>query len=124
MNHVVVAAADFNRENVAGNLGGEGDFAARADGPVLGHEERSTTGYALDHTEQAAASGHLRVRGELDGTGHPGKFAGFGNDGFVGFEGEFEHRHGGADDLGLHEELLLREVLTREYTQQTVYLPR
>ena len=82
----------------------KGEFAARADGTVLGHEERAAAGYALDDAKEASPSRHLSVRGQLDGTAHPGKFAGFGDDGFVGFENEFEHRHGGADDLRLHED--------------------
>src|SRR6266481_2658076 len=35
MNHVIVAATDFDGQDVARNLGGEGQFAARTDGAVL-----------------------------------------------------------------------------------------
>src|SRR4029077_15080067 len=99
MNHVVVAAADFDGQDMSRNLGSEGEFAARADGTVLGHEERAAAGYALDDAKEAAASRHLSIRAQLDGTAHPGKFAGFGDDGFVGLENEFEHGHGDTDDL-------------------------
>ena len=99
---VLVAGGDLDGDDVAGDPGGEGDFAGGADGAVLGHEERAAAGDALDGAEEASAAAVLGVGGHLDGGGHPGEFAGLGDDGVVGVEGEFEDGHGGADDAVLH----------------------
>ena len=43
----------------------------------------------------------------IDGGGHPGEFAGDGDDAFARVEMDLEHRHGGTDDFVLHEAVLL-----------------
>ena len=103
VNHVFVAGADLDGDDVSRKLGGEGDFAALAQGAVFGHEERAAAGDAFDGAEDSSTSAELGVGGELDGTGHPGKLARLGDDGFVGLEDELEDGHGGADDAALHE---------------------
>ncbi len=87
---------------MAGDAGGEGDFAGCAVGAVLGHEEGAAAGDAHDGSEEAATAGVLGVGGHLDGGGHPGELASLGDDGVVMVEGELEDGHGGADDAMLH----------------------
>ena len=103
VDEVLVAGADVDGNDVAGDAGGEGDLAGGADGAVLGHEERAAAGDASDGSEESAAAGVLGVGGHLDGGGHPGELAGLGDDGVVGAEGELEDGHGGAEDAVLHE---------------------
>src|ERR1700732_2304888 len=86
--------------NVAGELGREREFARGANGAILSHEYRS-------------AAADLRVRGHLNGAAHPGKLAGFGDDGFVRLESELEHRHGGAGDAALHGEPRWKYTVTQ-----------
>ena len=106
VDEVLETGADLDRHDVTGNTGGEGDFPGAAHGTILGHKERASSGYALDGAEESAATGVLGVGGHLDGGGHPGEFAGLGDDGVVGTEGEFEDGHGGTEDAVLHECLL------------------
>jgi len=103
VNHVFATGADFDGDDMSGKFGGEGDFAALAQGAVFGHEKSAAASDTFDGAEDSAAAGELGVGGELDGTGHPGKFARLGDDGLVGLEDEFEDGHGGADDAALHE---------------------
>ncbi len=63
MDEELVARADLNRQNVAGNLGRERHFAGIALGRVLGHEQRASARHALDRPKDATAARHLRVRG-------------------------------------------------------------
>ena len=118
MNHEFAAGADLDGNDVAGDASGEGDFSGASIGAVLGHEEAATAGDTANSSEESSAARHLRVSGHLDIAGHPGELAGLGDDGVVGFEDEFENRHGGADDATLHEGLLGEEFwrgLTREF---------
>ena len=103
VDEVLVARADLDRDDVAGDAGGEGDLAGCADGAVLGHEERAAAGDALDRSEEATTASMLGVGGHLDGGGHPGELAGLGDDGVVGTEGELEDGHGGAENAVLHD---------------------
>ena len=105
VDEVLVAVADLDGDDMAGNAGGEGDLAGAADGAVLGHEEGAAAGDALDGAEEASAAGHLGVGGHLDGRGHPGEFAGLGDDGVVGSEQELEDRHGGSNNPMFHSQL-------------------
>jgi hypothetical protein len=105
VDHEFVSGRNFDRNDVAGELGGKGQFAGRSHGAVFGHEDGAAAGDALEHAEKASAAAELRVRGHLNGTGHPGEFSGFGDDGVVSFEDELEHGHGGAGDAALHENL-------------------
>jgi len=98
VDEIFVAGTHVYGDDVAGDAGGEGDFAGGADGAVLGHEERASAGDTFDRSKETAAAGVLGVGGHLDGGGHPGEFAGLGDDGVVGPEGEFEDGHGGAED--------------------------
>ena len=41
MDHVLVPSGNFDRENVAGNASGKGEFAGSTDSTVLGHKERA-----------------------------------------------------------------------------------
>ncbi len=107
VDEIFVAVANGDREDLAGDAGGEGDFAGGTVGAVLGHEEGSATGDTLDGSEETAATGVLGVGGHLDGGGHPGKFASLGDDGVVVVEGELEDGHGGADDAMVHSGCLL-----------------
>lgn len=68
---------------MAGNAGGEGDLARRSDGAVLGHEQRATTGDAANGPKDSTAARVLGVGCHLDRGGHPGQFAGLGDDGVV-----------------------------------------
>ena len=104
VDEVLVAVADGDGDDVAGDAGGEGDFAGGSEGAVLGHEEGAAAGDALDGAEESAAAGELGVGGHLDGGGHPGELAGFGDDGVVVVEGELEDGHGGAGDAVIHAE--------------------
>src|SRR5277367_3907950 len=102
MNEVFVTVAHRHGEDVAGNLGGEGEFAGRSEGAVFSHEEAAAASDATDGAKETAAAGHLGVGGHLNRGAHPGKLAGFGDNGLVGLEDELEHRHGGSDNIALH----------------------
>jgi hypothetical protein len=102
VDEVLAAGTDFDGDDVAGDAGGEGDLAGGSVGSVLGHEERAAACDATDDAEDAATTGVLGVGGHLDGGGHPGEFAGLGDDGVVVVEGELEDGHGGAEDAMLH----------------------
>jgi hypothetical protein len=104
MDHVFVSRSDLNGYDVARKLGSEGKLACGADGAVLGHEDGSAAGHALQDAEDSAPATKLRVRRQLDRTAHPRELSGFGDDGLVGFEGEFQYGHGGAGDPTLHEQ--------------------
>ena len=67
MDEIFVTVADGYGKDLAGDSGGEGDFSGGPVGAVLGHEEGSATGDALDGTEEATAAGVLGVGGHLDG---------------------------------------------------------
>src|SRR5438270_769296 len=54
MDHVFVSRRDFDRHNVARQLGCEGDLACRADRAVFGHEDRAAAGHSLDHPKQTS----------------------------------------------------------------------
>ncbi len=103
VDEVFVSVAHGDGDDVAGDAGGEGDLAGDSVGAVLGHEERSAAGDALDDAKEASATGVLGVGGHLDRGGHPGELAGFGDDGVVGVEGELEDGHGGAGDAMVHD---------------------
>jgi hypothetical protein len=45
--------------------------------------------------------------GHLDGGAHPGKLAGFGDDGVIGVERKLKDGHGGSGDAMLHGKLLV-----------------
>ena len=102
MDEVLVAGGDLDGNDVAGDASGEGDLARGSVGTVLGHEERAAACDAPNGSEDAATATVLGVGGHLDGLGHPGELACFGDDGVVVVEGKFEDGHGGADDAILH----------------------
>ncbi len=102
MDKILVASADLDWNDVAGNSSGEGDLARDADGAILGHEERASAGDTCDGAEEATAASVLGMGRHLDGGGHPGEFACFGDDGVIGGKGEFQHRHRRAEDAVLH----------------------
>ena len=77
------------------------------DGAVLGHEDAGAGSGALEDAEETAASAHLRVRGHLDRRGHPRELAALRKHALIGIEIDFENRHGGAENAGLHRECLL-----------------
>jgi len=106
MDHEFVAGADFDRDDVAGDAGGECDLAGCSEGAVFGHEEGAAAGYALECSEKAAASAELGVCGHLDGLAHPRKLSGLRDYAVVVVKKEFEDGHGGADNAVLHELLL------------------
>src|SRR5215469_11341402 len=106
VNHVLVAGCDFYRNDVPWKLGSECQFAGETHSAVFRHENRPAARDALDHAEESAATGELRVRSHLDGGAHPRKLSGFGDDGFVGLQDEFQNRHRGASDAALHVGLL------------------
>src|SRR5580692_547885 len=103
VNQVFLRWAHLDRHDCPRHLRGEGEFSREAGGAVFGHKQRSTAGHTFQDTEDSTTSAELRVRGHLDGTRHPGKFSSFGNDGFVGFEDEFEYGHGRPGDAALHD---------------------
>src|SRR5215469_17456214 len=103
VNHEVASGRYFDGKDMARQLSCKGKFAGGTDGTVFGHKDRSSAGHALEYSEQAAASGELSMRGHLNGTAHPGKFSGFGDDGFVGLKDKLENGHGGAADATLHD---------------------
>lgn len=103
MHHVVVTRLDLDRYDVAGHPGREGQLAVAAHRPVLGHEKASAPDHPFEGAKDATTAGKLRVGGHLHVGRHPGKLAGFGDDGVVGLEQKFEHGHGGADDLTFHD---------------------
>ena len=104
MNHVLVARRNFDGNDVAGELGGEGQFSRGAEGAVFGHEDGAAAGDALEDAEESSAAGELGVGRHLDRAAHPGELSGFGDDGVVGIKSEFENGHGGAGDAALHGE--------------------
>jgi len=65
VNHVLVAGADFDGDDVTGKFGGECQLAAHAAGAIFGHKQRSAARHALDSAKDASASAHLRVSGHL-----------------------------------------------------------
>src|ERR1700679_1936479 len=103
VNEIFLRWTHLNRHNVPRHLRGEGKFSGKTRRAILRHEQGSAAGHALQDAEDSAASAKLRMRGHLDRTRHPGKFSGFGNDGIVRFENEFEYGHGGAGDAALHD---------------------
>src|SRR6185437_6817387 len=110
MNHVFVPGGDFNRQNVAGDTGGEGDLAGSSDGTVCGHEEGASACNAADSPEDSAATGVLGVGRDLDGGGHPREFSRLGDNGVVGAKRELKDGHGGAKDAILHGSPMLRRI--------------
>lgn len=86
-----------------------GSFVAKASSPgaahcaIFRHEDGATTSDTLDHAEKTSATSELRMGGHLDRTAHPGEFSGFGDDGLVILEDEFEDGHRGSGDAALHE---------------------
>jgi hypothetical protein len=80
-----------------------GSLVANASSPgVFGHEDGAAAGHALEHAKEPSATAELGVGGHLNRTAHPRKFSRFGDDGLIGFEGEFQDGHGGAGDAALH----------------------
>jgi hypothetical protein len=106
VDEVLVPGADFDGDDVTWNTSGEGNFAGHADCSILSHEQRAAAGNTFDGSEETTAAGVLGVRSHLDGGGHPGEFAGLGDDCVIGAKCEFENGHGGAEDAMLHEFLL------------------
>ena len=102
MDHVLMPLGDFDRNDVSGDAGGEGDLAGCSVRPILGHEERAATSDALEGSQETTASGVLGVGGHLDGLAHPGEFAGLGDDCVIVVEEEFEDGHGSTYDAMLH----------------------
>jgi hypothetical protein len=105
VNKILVARADLDRDNVAWDASSKGNLTGSADRSVLGHEERAAASDARYGSEETTAAGVLGVSGHLDGGRHPGEFAGLGDHGIIGPEGEFKDRHGGAEDAILHDGL-------------------
>src|ERR1700733_13652468 len=99
-----MSGRNFNGNDVSRQFGAEGQLPRRTDGAVLSHKNRSATGHAFEHAEQASAAAELGMRGHLNRAAHPRQFAGFGNNRFVGLESELEHGHGGTGDAALHKE--------------------
>src|SRR5204863_9151118 len=54
VDHVAGAGADLERQDLAGQLGGEGDQALASLGPVLGHEDGAARHGAAEDAEEAA----------------------------------------------------------------------
>ena len=48
VNHVFVSGRDFDGHDVAGEFGGERDFAGGPAGAVFGHEDGAAAGHALE----------------------------------------------------------------------------
>lgn len=103
MHEVIVTSTDLDRNDVAGDAGGEGDGSGRSVSAVLGHEESSTACDTLEDPEETTAPGVLGVGGHLDGLAHPGELAGLGDHGIIVIERELEDGHGSTDDTMLHE---------------------
>src|SRR5579885_3276426 len=106
MNHEFVSGADFDRHDVSGKFGREGEFSSGAYGPVFSHEDRPAARYALQDSKEATTAAKLRVGRHLDRSAHPGEFTSLGDDRFIGIQNEFENGHCGAVDAVLHELLL------------------
>ena len=103
MDHVFVSIVHRDRQNVSGNPGCEGEFSRCSVGAILGHEQGSAARHPPDCAEKTAGARHLRMRRHLNGGAHPGKLTGLGDYGFIRLKNEFEHRHGGANNIALHE---------------------
>ena len=110
MNHVLHARPYLHCLDVTGNAGGKSDFAAVALGAVFRHEQAAATSDAFQGAEKASASTELGMGRQLDGAGHPRKFAGFGNDGFAGFQDKLQDGQGGTNDTALHRLTLLESL--------------
>jgi hypothetical protein len=102
MDKVFMPSGDFDRDDMPRNASGESDLAGGANRPVLGHEERATTGNAPDGPEETPASRMLGMCSHLDRGGHPGKLACLVDHGIVRAKGKFEDGHCGADNAMLH----------------------
>ena len=102
VDHVLLAGADGDGDDVARDLGGERDFAGILHGAVFSHEEAAAAGHALEHAEEAAASAHLGVGGHLDRSSHPGELTALGKDALVGIKLHIKYGHSGALDSCLH----------------------
>src|SRR5271154_5833543 len=102
MDEILISIAYWDRKNVPGNFGCEGEFAGRSEGAVLGHEQAAAARDPADRAQKSTSTRHLRMGGHLDGGAHPGKLSGFGDDSFVGLEDELKHRHGGTNYIALH----------------------
>src|SRR5579862_3133782 len=53
MDHVFVAGGDFDRDDVAGHMGGKGQLAGAAEGAVLGHEEAAAADNPLQRDRKS-----------------------------------------------------------------------
>ena len=106
MDQVFLAGGDGDGDNVAGDFCGKSDGAGGALGGVLSHEEGAAADDALECAEEAASAAVLGGGVHFNGCGHPGEFAGDGDNAFIGIEVDFEDGHGGADDFVLHKGVL------------------
>ena len=70
------------RDDLAGELGAEGDHGIVALSGEVGHEQR----FASEHAAQDAAQPTAHVGVHADALLHPGEGAGFGVDGLAGAE--------------------------------------
>src|SRR5690349_20165924 len=107
VNHVFMARADLDRHNVSGKFCRKRQFARPTHGAIFGHEKRSAACDALQRAPDASSAGKLRMRGHLNRAAHPGKLAGFGNDGIAWIEDELQDRRRRAYDLVAHPSLLI-----------------
>ena len=93
-----LAFGEFEGEDGAGELRGEGDESFFLRRGIGGEEERFAGDHAAQAFEHAALGGgvHFHVGG------HPGHAAGFGVYGFSGFEPNVDGLHGGSANFILH----------------------
>ena len=105
MDKIFIAVTDWNRQDMAGNFSGKGQLASRAVGAILSHEQAAASRDPADCAEESAAASHLSMGRHLDRGAHPGKLPRLGDDGVIGLEDELEHRHCGANNIALHEQL-------------------
>jgi hypothetical protein len=96
------ALPHLDRQDLSGELGGEGDHAGGSLGQVFGHEDPAAGDAELQHPHHAPGAGGLGGGLQLDGLRHPGQLAGLRHESLARLKRHLQHRHGGALHLRLH----------------------
>lgn len=102
MNEVLMAWPDFDRKDVPGDLRRKSDFTLATLRLVLGHEQGSAAGHALDRAKEPAAAAELRVRAHGDRLRHPAQLTSLRDDAFTRLQQQLQHGHGAAYNSALH----------------------
>src|ERR1700760_2277231 len=99
---------DIDWDDMTRNPCRKRDLTWSAYSPVLGHEQRTTTGDTFDSAEESAATSVLGMRRHLNRCRHPRELSSLRDHGIIRTQCELQNRHCGAENAILHRILLLQ----------------